>query len=351
MNVNALSPAEVRLRNEFTEAKLGTIPRDGVTIREKIDAIKIEFTKIAEFQDKELKGETERIEFDLVGVDPAISNTFRRIMIAEVPSMAIERVLIYDNSSVIQDEVLAHRLGLIPIKADPRQFEYRQESEKVDLECTDEKEAHSGKYESSEKDTLKFRLKVECKKGKNELINDVIYSSHMKWIPIGDQAEKMNAKPVYDEIVINKLRPRQGMEIELHCHKGIGKDHAKFSPVCTAFYRLLPIIKLHKEFFGKDAEELKSCFSPGVIEIENNKAVVKDVRKDAATREVFRNLKFKDHVEMGRKREHALFSVETVGALTPTEIFIESLKVLREKCNTLLKEIDDTENDDVKAET
>ena len=54
---------------------------------------------------------------------------------------------------------------------------------------------------------------------------------------------------------------------------------------------------------------------------------------------------------MGRKREHALFSVETVGALTPTEIFIESLKVLREKCNTLLKEIDDTENDDVKAET
>ena len=47
------------------------------------------------------------------------------------------------------------------------------------------------------------------------------------------------------------FRPRQGMEIELHCHKGIGKDHAKFSPVCTAFYRLLPIIKLHKEFHGK----------------------------------------------------------------------------------------------------
>lgn len=110
MNVNALSPAEVRLRNEFTEAKLGTIPRDGVTIREKIDAIKIEFTKIAEFQDKELKGETERIEFDLVGVDPAISNTFRRIMIAEVPSMAIERVLIYDNSSVIQVSLYAQEL-------------------------------------------------------------------------------------------------------------------------------------------------------------------------------------------------------------------------------------------------
>lgn len=39
--------------------------------------------------------------------------------------MAIEKVFIYNNTSIIQDEVLAHRLGLVPIKADPRLFEYR----------------------------------------------------------------------------------------------------------------------------------------------------------------------------------------------------------------------------------
>jgi len=39
--------------------------------------------------------------------------------------MAIEKVFVYNNTSIIQDEVLAHRLGLIPIKADPRMFEYR----------------------------------------------------------------------------------------------------------------------------------------------------------------------------------------------------------------------------------
>ena len=55
------------------------------------------------------KNETEKIEFDFVGLDPAIYNTLRRIMLAEVPSMAIERVLIYNNTSLIQDEVLAHR--------------------------------------------------------------------------------------------------------------------------------------------------------------------------------------------------------------------------------------------------
>ena len=41
--------------------------------------------------------------------------------------MAIEKVHIHNNTSIIQDEVLAHRLGLIPIKADPRLFEYKQE--------------------------------------------------------------------------------------------------------------------------------------------------------------------------------------------------------------------------------
>lgn len=39
--------------------------------------------------------------------------------------MAIEKVFVYNNTSIVQDEVLAHRLGLIPIKADPRLFEYR----------------------------------------------------------------------------------------------------------------------------------------------------------------------------------------------------------------------------------
>lgn len=49
------------------------------------------------------------MEFDLIGVHPAIANAFRRLMLSEVPSMAIEKVHIYNNTSIIQDEVLAHR--------------------------------------------------------------------------------------------------------------------------------------------------------------------------------------------------------------------------------------------------
>lgn len=44
--------------------------------------------------------------------------------------MAVEKVLVYNNTSIVQDEILAHRLGLIPIHADPRLFEYRNQGER-----------------------------------------------------------------------------------------------------------------------------------------------------------------------------------------------------------------------------
>ena len=57
--------------------------------------------------------------------------------------MAIEKVHIYNNTSIIQDEVLAHRLGLIPLKADPRKFNFRKAGElrffqQVQLDLRDE---------------------------------------------------------------------------------------------------------------------------------------------------------------------------------------------------------------------
>ena len=47
----------------------------------------------------------QEIEFDMVGIDAPIANAFRRILLAEVPTMAIEKVHIYNNTTLIQDEV------------------------------------------------------------------------------------------------------------------------------------------------------------------------------------------------------------------------------------------------------
>jgi DNA-directed RNA polymerases I and III subunit RPAC1 len=57
--------------------------------------------------------------------------------------------------------------------------------------------------------------------------------------------------------------------MELFCEKGIGKTHAKWSPVSTAYYRLVPDIKFNKEIKGNDAVELKNLCPTGVYDIED----------------------------------------------------------------------------------
>lgn len=77
-----------------------------------------EFADSFKIQINRLTADT--MEFDMIGCDPSFANALRRILIAEVPTVAIEHVFVVNNTSIIPDEVLAHRLGLIPINVDPR---------------------------------------------------------------------------------------------------------------------------------------------------------------------------------------------------------------------------------------
>lgn len=71
----------------------------------------------------------DRIELDLVGVDASIANAIRRTLMAEVPTVAIENVYVWNNTSIVQDEVLSHRLGLVPLYINPDQVEFKDARE------------------------------------------------------------------------------------------------------------------------------------------------------------------------------------------------------------------------------
>ncbi|TFK93171.1 insert subdomain of RNA polymerase alpha subunit [Polyporus arcularius HHB13444] len=266
------------------------------------------------------------VEFDLVGVDASIANAFRRIMLSEVPTLAIEDVFVFNNTSVIHDEVLSHRLGLIPINVDPRLFEFRQD---IPLD----------------RNTLVFRLNVTCERIKKaskdgpQYINEYVRSGDLEWVPQGEQESVFASNPpaaTNKDIVLAKLRPGQTIEMELHAIKGVGKEHAKWSPVATASYRLHPLILLNpsKPVPPHLAQKFASCFSPGVVKVSPDGQVSIDerhLRKETMSREVLRHKEFEGCVELKRIRDWFIFSVESEGPYTPESLFPESIKVMRGK--------------------
>ncbi|KAG5439213.1 hypothetical protein PCANB_001512 [Pneumocystis canis] len=278
------------------------------------------------------------MEFDLIGIDSSIVNAFRRILMAEIPTIAIEYVFVNNNTSIIQDEILAQRLGLIPIKANPDFFTWF-------IKPDENQEPVPTDY-----DTVVLSLKVACsrnpKASKNETdpekiyINSNVYSGDIQWQPAGRQAELFKNDPiraVNDKILIAKLRPGQEIDVTMHCILGIGQDHAKFSPVSTSSYRLLPTIHILEPIYDDDAEKFALCFPKGVINVvldnQNRKiAKVVNTRNDTVSRECLRHDEFKDKVKLGRVRDHFIFSIESTGIMTSEELFLKSIYVLKEKC-------------------
>ncbi|KAK5172174.1 DNA-directed RNA polymerase core subunit rpc40 [Saxophila tyrrhenica] len=318
--------------------------------------------------------------FSLVGVDASIANAFRRILIAEIPTLAIEEVFMFNNTSIIQDEVLAHRLGLIPLTGGEKGLKwlrsFRKPPPKDDFAA---QAAHNDDGEpstASDFNTVVLGLKVECrwatealdgrdgkklaKEGETDpnvrYVNSNVYARDFKFMPQGQQETQFAGedaiKPVNPDILIAKLRPGQKIELQCHCIKGVGMDHAKFSPVATASYRLLPQINITSPILGAEAKKFARCFPKGVIGLEPSdesdpnsepKAVVKDPMKDTVSRECLRHDEFKGKVKLGRVRDHFIFSVESTGQLRSDELFLDSVRLLKAKAERFKKHLSELE--------
>lgn len=87
--------------------------------------------------------------------------------------------------------------------------------------------------------------------------------------------------------------------------------------------------------------KFQKCFPPGVIELETREsdqiAVVSNPRKDTASRECLRHPEFSEKVKLMRVRDHFIFTIESVGAVGPAELFERSVDVLIEKAKGLKK--------------
>jgi hypothetical protein len=169
----------------------------------------------------------------------------------------------------------------------------------------------------------------------NKAISDTqcVMSNELIWLPQGNQAEKFpdGIKPVHPDIVIAKLSPGQKIEFEAHCRKGLGKDHTKFSPVATASYRLLPDIRFLEPVKGDLALELQAMCPMDVFDIEDmgkkggGTAVAARPRDCTMCRECIRKEGWSDRIQLNRKADHFIFTVESSGCIPPEVIVREAL--------------------------
>lgn len=287
----------------------------------------------------------ELLRLDLIGVDASMANAIRRVMISEVPTVAIDKVHLWQNTGVIQDEILCHRLGLIPIWV-------------PDIDSVETAKEEGDDFDIS--GAIKFKLHVKCPMDHPKGQSLHVYSGDLKF-EAQSKTQQDFAKaprPVHPDILIAKLRPGHEIECELFCLKGTGKIHAKWSPVCTASYRLMPDITILQPQTGEAGRHLVQLCPKSVFDMEDNAAVVKRPRDCSACRRCIEEIP-QGIVELAKVKDHFIFSVESSGCMPAAEVFARALGILVSKCEVSRKHLtafttgedeDETKDADMKEE-
>jgi len=245
------------------------------------------------------------LRFLVEGTNPAFANSLRRIMIAEIPTLAIEWIDVHDNNSGLFDEFLSHRMGLIPLRFDPK----------------------------------KFNLPGECScKGKGCPLCQVVFVIDKKGpglVTAGDMnSSDKSVKPMAPNIPIVELLEWQKIKLEAVARLGIGKDHARHH-AANASYQYYPVISVK----GSKADlqkAVKAC-PKGVLSVKGGKLVLDDSARCDLCRSCMEGI---EGIEVTGDESRIIFSVESVSGLEPEHIVASAAGVLQEKAEEFRKKLD-----------
>ena len=262
-----------------------------------------------------------KAQFVITDTNPSFANALRRVIVADVPKMAIDNVefhlgpimdekgTAFESVSPMFDEIVAHRLSMIPVPTDLDVLNFR-------AKC-------SCKGEGCPNCTIMYSLN---KKGPC-----TVYSGDLE--PIGDT--KLRIKE--DLIPIVKLADDQALLIYATAELGTGKQHAKWQAAIGAGYRYFAKIEIEHSKCDLGGSCIKVC-PKGVLAKEDRKIVAKRPEKcnlcnscvevcDAGV------------IKVTPDPTKILFRFETDGSLPAKEVLIRGLKALEERYEVLREQI------------
>jgi len=262
--------------------------------------------------------------FTLSGASTAFANAFRRAMIGNVPTLAIEDVRIYDNTSALFDEMLAHRIGLIPLKTDLSSYSTQDTCSCGGAGCPG--------------CTSTYTLSVEGPK--------TVMSSDL--IP-----QDPKAAPVYDNIPIVKLTKGQKLVIEARAILSTGREHAKWQPTLVCGYKNHPVVTVSDacDACGLCVDECPR----GILAIKGKKVqVVVGKLPDCSMCRLCERACLSSGIGdqpaiiISAENDRYIYMVEGDGSLPVKEIMNRALLYMKEQADTLEKQLGEISGDEKK---
>ncbi|MBI5872393.1 DNA-directed RNA polymerase subunit D [archaeon] len=246
-------------------------------------------------------------EYLVSGTNCYYMNTLRRIIILKVPTMAIAKVRFLENSSALYDEMLAHRLGLIPLKTDLHSYNLRSECKCKGKGCA--------------ACTLHLTLNAE---GPCNVYAESLISKDPK------------VKAVYPKMPIVNLLENQKLKIEATAVLGSGKEHTKFVPG-HIYFQGKPEFKMQEFEDSAVLEKAVKLCPKKILEISGKKAKVANALKCTLCKacEDASN----GAIKVYGSKEDFILRIESWGQLRVKEIIEEGISVMDKQFDELSVEL------------
>jgi DNA-directed RNA polymerase subunit D len=228
--------------------------------------------------------------------------------------MAIDDVIMIENSSAMSDEMLAHRLGMVPLTTDLDRYVLPED-------CTCESEFGCNK--------CRVILTLDADPGDSTV---TVYSRDI-------QSEDPNTHPVQGEIPLVKLVKGQRIRFEAYARLGKGKDHARWQPVAGCSYKYLPNIRIYSRRCNLCGDCVEAC-SKNILSIKDDRLVTNDLTECTLCEACVQACKIKSPaIKVEPDKDSYIFQIESTGALPIDRLIVKGTEILTEKTKIFLEQL------------